>query len=256
MQIIGDVEHATHWLFDERNHADILACDLQSDPAAMFGGFEDEGSFGLGSSGGENQMSTKGLLSATGFSLLEDVSEDRNTRLFGEIEAQFLNARKENNSESLEQVILATQNLEEENHDDGEWGYDIDDDDGGFSSSSSHLTDVPVDLDRLKIQEPSVAEGKEEAQEELSSSQHGTADIEMADFPSISVEPLYLLNLFQRDLDVKKKFPHRILTLFSRVEDLSHILVWCRSSNENTTPKALDVAFIELARLKIKFYPD
>ncbi|GLE02887.1 hypothetical protein PINS_up011751 [Pythium insidiosum] len=65
-------------------------------------------------------------------------------------------------------------------------------------------------------------------------------------------DTLYLLNLV--DIASKQRDLSRLASLLCRVEDLSHVLVWCHT-NDATPHNICSIAFIEMPRLKIKLAP-
>ncbi|KAE9011489.1 hypothetical protein PF007_g10769 [Phytophthora fragariae] len=69
-------------------------------------------------------------------------------------------------------------------------------------------------------------------------------------------ETLYLLSMLDACSARESEEVVALSELLSRVEDLSHILVWCTNKDEQSAPRGLSsVAFIELPRLKLKLQP-
>lgn len=69
-------------------------------------------------------------------------------------------------------------------------------------------------------------------------------------------ETLYLLSVLEACSARESDEVLTLCELLTRVEDLSHVLVWCTSKDETTTPSGLSsIAFIELPRLKLKLQP-
>ncbi|GMF19344.1 unnamed protein product [Phytophthora fragariaefolia] len=69
-------------------------------------------------------------------------------------------------------------------------------------------------------------------------------------------ETLYLLSMLEASSTHESEEVLALSELLSRVEDLSHILVWCTNNDEQNAPIGLaSIAFIELPRLKLKLQP-
>ncbi|CAI5729997.1 unnamed protein product [Peronospora destructor] len=69
-------------------------------------------------------------------------------------------------------------------------------------------------------------------------------------------EPLYLLSLLEASSAGENDEVLALSKLLSRVEDLSHILVWCTNKVAQSAPYGVSsIAFIELPRLKLKLQP-
>ncbi|TDH74318.1 hypothetical protein CCR75_003035 [Bremia lactucae] len=72
----------------------------------------------------------------------------------------------------------------------------------------------------------------------------------------VAGETLYLLSLLEACSAHGNDDIFLLSVLLGRVENLSHILVWCYNSNEGlVTPGLSSIAFIELPRLKLKLQP-
>ncbi|OWZ23137.1 hypothetical protein PHMEG_0002034 [Phytophthora megakarya] len=70
-------------------------------------------------------------------------------------------------------------------------------------------------------------------------------------------ETLYLLSMLEASSVGDHDEILALTELLSRVEDLSHILVWCTSKEtESAQSRLSSIAFIELPRLKLKFQPE
>ncbi|CAH0482965.1 unnamed protein product [Peronospora belbahrii] len=70
-------------------------------------------------------------------------------------------------------------------------------------------------------------------------------------------ETFYLLNLLETSSARENDEVLALSQLLSRLEDLSHILVWCSIKVKQSVPcKVSSIAFIELPRLKLKFQPN
>ncbi|RLN73048.1 hypothetical protein BBJ28_00012419, partial [Nothophytophthora sp. Chile5] len=69
-------------------------------------------------------------------------------------------------------------------------------------------------------------------------------------------ETLYLLSMLEAGSVRESNEVIALSKLLTRVEDLSHILVWCTRKDTSATPMTLSsIAFIELPRLKLKLQP-
>ncbi|KAG7392086.1 hypothetical protein PHYPSEUDO_002310 [Phytophthora pseudosyringae] len=69
-------------------------------------------------------------------------------------------------------------------------------------------------------------------------------------------ETLYLLSMLEARSARESAEVLALSELLSRVEDLSHILVWCSNKDADSAPSGLSsIAFIELPRLKLKLQP-
>ncbi|KAF1780686.1 P-loop containing nucleoside triphosphate hydrolase [Phytophthora cactorum] len=69
-------------------------------------------------------------------------------------------------------------------------------------------------------------------------------------------ETLYLLSMLEACSARENVEVHTLCELLSRVEDLSHILVWCTNKDAESAPSGLSsITFIELPRLKLKLQP-
>ncbi|KAG6965311.1 hypothetical protein JG687_00005501 [Phytophthora cactorum] len=69
-------------------------------------------------------------------------------------------------------------------------------------------------------------------------------------------ETLYLLSMLEACSARENDEAHTLCELLSRVEDLSHILVWCTNKDAESAPSGLSsITFIELPRLKLKLQP-
>ncbi|RMX67281.1 hypothetical protein DD238_002126 [Peronospora effusa] len=69
-------------------------------------------------------------------------------------------------------------------------------------------------------------------------------------------EPLYLLSLLEASSAGENDEVLALSKLLSRVEDLSHILVWCANEVAQSAPCGVSsIRFIELPRLKLKLQP-
>jgi hypothetical protein len=69
-------------------------------------------------------------------------------------------------------------------------------------------------------------------------------------------DTLYLLSMLEASSARESDEVLALSELLSRVEDLSHILVWCANKDAQSAPTGLSsIAFIELPRLKLKLQP-
>ncbi|KAL4094321.1 hypothetical protein PRIC1_009982 [Phytophthora ramorum] len=69
-------------------------------------------------------------------------------------------------------------------------------------------------------------------------------------------ETFYLLSMLEASSARENEEILALSVLLSRVEDLSHILVWCTNKDAQSIPGGLSsIAFIELPRLKLKLQP-
>ncbi|CAI5722768.1 unnamed protein product [Hyaloperonospora brassicae] len=69
-------------------------------------------------------------------------------------------------------------------------------------------------------------------------------------------EPLYLLNMLEASAARENDEVLALSTLLCRVEDLSHVLVWCTCKGTKSSPcEITSITFIELPRLNLKLQP-
>ena len=88
-------------------------------------------------------------------------------------------------------------------------------------------------------------------------------DVEQEEPTSATGKDLHLLNLLDTVGSGSASVLHRLATVLTRIEDLSHILVWTTSDNIERGADAdadadsswVHIALVELPRLKVRFQP-
>ena len=232
----NDVEMASHWLTDDSNRADILACEMDFDTNMLAFGGDDVGFGDYGTPQRNSPKASGGLLSATpSYAWLQVLEEEG----FGASSSKHALDVCEGDVEMARSWLIDPQNAVE------------------IAMLESAADAVPPSR-RAKQKEAQPSDSK--AASELKSSATETVVRPVVDLVANAADDLYLLNLLslrsKANASSLKSFAHRALDLLTRIEDLSHILIWMKSGkNEVSSGDALDVVSIELPRLKLRFQP-
>ena len=235
------LERASEWLFDESNAADIIATEIS---------FANEMSMETDSANEEvnNLRQSQSMLTSSSMSLQD--TKIRNSTLLAQ-------------SQTISKVHL----LEEEGFSNVASAFVLEKFGGDIDLARVWLLDEDNSLQIAMLEEKTDAESGIDLLELDEST--GDDKISLRSTTSVTISAsLKLLNLLDTpEEEGSNSVLFRLATVLSRIEDLSHILVWTTTSDDlhisrsgfseqdSSMLSTFKISVIELPRLKIKFQP-